>query len=232
MDMPHVNPKKMETLGDGRVRLRGAGTRKGVLVGVGLLLVAAFWNSITWVFVFAMWSEEGALKWGGLAFIGIFVLIGLGLLVGGVWVIVRAVLVGGRISPPVLTIDRLPLRLGEKFKVSYEQQTRKQCEINKVTVTLVCKEWVRYTVGTDTRTAEHTVCEHEEILAENIQTLGAAPINGEAEFAVPPEAMQSFDAMSNKITWSLKVHTDIAHWPDYTDSIAIAVGPRIAEERS
>ena len=160
------------------------------------------------------------------------VLIGLAVLVGGIWAIVRAVLVGGRISPPVLTIDRLPLRLGEKFKVAYEQQTRKQCEINKVTVTLTCKEWVRYTVGTNTRTLEHTVCEHEEILAENVQTMGAEPINGEAEFAISADAMHSFDASSNKIKWFLKVHADIARWPDYSDDIAIAVAPRIMEERA
>lgn len=232
MDMPHVNPKRMEQLGDGRVRLRGAGTRKGVVVGVALLVFAAFWNSITWMFVFFMWSEEGPMKWGGLAFISIFVLIGLAVLVGGIWAIVRAVLVGGRISPPVLTIDRLPLRLGEKFKVGYAQQVRKQCEINKVTVTLICREWVQYTVGTNTRTLEHTLCEHEEILAENVQTMGAEPINGEAEFAISADAVHSFDSSNNKIKWSLKVHADIARWPDYSDDIAIAVAPRIMEERA
>ena len=219
--------RRIEELSDGRVRLHGAGSRKGILSGLFLLLFGAFWTGIMWFPISHVWSDRGAIKWFVILFIGLFVLAGIGLLLLGIRLIINAILVGQKIMPPVLTIDRQPLRLGERFKVAYDQQTRKDCEVNKVTLKLTCKEWVRYTVGTNTRTAEHTVSKVEQVVLENTLAQPACPIAGEAEFEIAPEAMHSFDAPNNKVKWTLSVQTDIARWPDYNDDLDIKVAPRL-----
>lgn len=226
--LTHVNPRNVEQLGSGRVRLRGATTGKGVKMGLGLLAAAVFWNGITWTLVLVLWSESGgAWKWGPMAFMSIFVVIGAFLFLGGVWKIITSIMVGRRIMPASLTIDRLPLRLGERFTVEFEQQTRSACQINRVTVTLFCQEWVRYTVGTDTRTAEHTVLERKQTVLEQSDAYASQQITGRCEFEIPIGAMHSFDAANNKVKWMLKLHTDIAGWPDYASDFPIAVVPRI-----
>ena len=230
--LSQVSTKGMQMLGDGRVQLRGAVAGKGLARGLLALVTALFWNGITWTITMLVLSQEGLAKWGPLAFLSIFILVGAWLAIKAIWALLQAVAVARAISSPVLTIDRLPLRLGEKFKVVYEQQTRKPYKIYKVTVTLTCKEWVQYTVGTVTRTAEHTVSEQEELLSQTAQVHAGDQVCGEAEFDIPAEAMQSFDGSSNKIKWSLNVRAVIARWPDYADDIAIAVSPCIVAERS
>ena len=219
--------RRIEQLSDGRVRLHGASSRKGIVVGLLLLLFGAVWTGFMWFPISHNWSDRGASKWFGILFIGLFVLVGVGALLLGILLIINSILVGQKIMAPVLTIDRQPLRLGERFKAAYEQQTRKDCAVNKVTLKLTCKEWVRYTVGTNTRTARHTVSEVEQVVLENTLAQPGCPITGEAEFKIAPEAMHSFDAPNNKVQWTLSVHTDIARWPDYTDELNIKVAPRL-----
>lgn len=220
-----------EHLPDGRARLRGGGAKKGIVGGIVLLAFAAFWNGITWTAVLSMWSDDGSgMQWFFFAFMGIFVLIGLLMLLGGVSLVIKAVLVGRQIAAPTLTLDRLPLRLGERFDVLYEQPVRRACRIASVKLTLVCQEWVRYRVGTDTRTATHEALSVEQVALRDTHVHPGETITARAAFEIPRAGMHSFEGHNNRIKWFIRVHTDIANWPDYTDDVPIQVTPRLVHD--
>ncbi len=223
-----LNPKKHQRLPDGRVRLRPGHGK--IATGIGLLIFAAFWLGVSGT-MFVLFLGEGGLSFP-LVFIGLFVVIGVAVLIGGIVVIVSGVLVGQKIAPADITVSRLPLRLGERFTLEYDQPVKQRCEIDHVTLTLVCKEWVRYTVGTDTRTAEHEVLSQEQPLMTGGEIEALGSLRAQAELAVPAEAMHSFDATNNKVSWLVKIRTAIKSWPDYTAEFPLLVEPRLMPEES
>lgn len=225
--MAHVNKKTLDRLADGRVRLTGpSGQSK---TGIFLMVFALIWNAFTWPMFILFAANDDGFSWTYL-FFAPFLLVGVGTLIGAVVLIIQGVLAGRRLGPVVLTLPRLPLRLGEHFDVEFEQTVKSACEIERVTLTLKCEEWVRYTVGTDTRTAKHTAYETKCEVMGASSVGGSDSLAGSAPFSIPIDAMQTFDARNNKIKWTLFARSAIANWPDYTVEIPIAVCPIIAPD--
>jgi hypothetical protein len=165
--------------------------------------------------------QEG--EWGVTIFGSVFALIG-ALCLGGA---VKKYLANKKLEPPSLTLSVRPLYLGETFHGELVQRVKEAANINSVTVTLICREWVQYTQGTDTHTETHDVYTVKETL--DLSGIIAPPdaIHGHVEFQIPEEAMHSFSAPDNRIEWLIEVHTDVADWPDYSSKFELSVAARL-----
>lgn len=224
-----LDPRNYQTLPDGRVRIAGHATSgKTALV---LLIFGLVWTSFS-AFVFSglLFSENDAPNFIVGLMAVVFISVGLGLMAAGIVNIVRGVLVSRRLAPAAVIVDRLPLRLGDRLTVSFEQQTKQHCTVNSVTVALHCEEWARYRVGTDTRTETHLAVDDTTTLDISGDAQALSQLVGSATFKIPVESMHSFDASNNRITWRLRVKTDIDGWADYAADFPLQVIPRIAPE--
>ena len=146
-----------------------------------MMVFAIIWNAITCPMFILFAVNNDGLNWTYL-FFAPFLLVGVGTLIGAVVLIIQGVLSGRRLGPIALTLPRLPLRLGEHFDVEFDHTVKSACEIERVTLTLECEEWVRYTVGTDTRTAKHTAYKSE------IESMGASSIGGPSRWRAAPRS--------------------------------------------
>jgi hypothetical protein len=127
------------------------------------------------------WSGLSDGETAGVIFGGIFVLIGL-LCGGGA---VKKMLAAMKLEPPSITISVSPLYLGETLRGELVQRVKKPANINSVTVTLVCREWVEYTQGTSTHTATHDIYTVKETLDVPGQVAPPDCIRGHFEFQIP-----------------------------------------------
>ena len=135
-------------------------------------------------------------------------------------------LAGTKLAAPSVTLSVSPLLLKESFSGELIQQVKSEAEINSVTVTLICREWVQYRQGTNTRTATHVVHTVNQTLDVPRRVSPPDSIRGDFEFQIPEDSMHSFEASDNRIDWLIKVHTDVANWPDYKSEFKLSVAAR------
>ncbi len=213
-----------------KVNTAGRGPRGGVLVKpeagmwakfIGLIIVSAFWNGISWFAMFQVTKElrrDGGFAWIPVIFIGLFCLIGIALVLGVFHALFRILLVGD--TP--LEISAEPLKPGERGKVSLYQKG--SFEITEIIVSLVCREKVTYSQGTRRVTSTEEVSRTEIVKQNNSRANNTGPVV-EAEFLVPNNAMHSFKASNNVIEWGFEVKIDIPGKPDVNDFYPVRVMP-------
>ncbi len=189
---------------------------------VTLLLVALFWNGISWAVFYQTLSSMGW-SWLGLiplAFTSLFCLIGLLLAGLAVHALFRCLMVG----ETTMEIDRVPVRPGDRVRLTLRQKG--DFEITSLTVRLVCRETVRWQVGTDTHTAT------EDVLGEVLHETKDARASGPAalttcEASIPADAMHSFKASHNEIGWGVEVKMDLPGRPDIEEFFEFPVIPEM-----
>jgi len=217
---PHYWPREL----DGRfVELAPSSSPGKTALQVGLF--ALIWNAITWTISFFLW-REGAFSesWIILVFVGFFLVFGL-VLIG---VLVSQVLAAVRTRAARLAIERPALLLGDRVRVLVGQDLKGFLPVNKFTMTLLCREWVRYRQGTDTKTDTRTVHEVTTVLLEPGGQQQSAPLSAEAEIEILADAMHSFEAADNKIEWLVKITLDVPNWPNTDTEFKLSVVPRLA----
>lgn len=183
---------------------------------IGLFAVAAFWNGIVGVFVWQWWKgyQAGSVDGCMTLFLIPFVLIGLLLLVSIPYQILAA------FNPrPILSFDSRRLEIGDAVNLSWRFRGSPS-RISKLTITVVGREEASYTRGTDRVTDKETFA--EIVLVDTDYGVGM----GSARFEVPEDTMHSFEAPSNKVVWSLKLHGVIANWPDVQEDFPLVIHPR------
>ncbi len=185
-----------------------------------IMLIALFWNGITWAAVIGIMSDGPS---GGeflliLVFLGVFVLIGLVLLGASVHTFLRMFLVGGT----TVEITKEPLLPGDSAQYFIVQSG--DFQITELVVMLECIEQARYRQGSSTTTVEDKVLELELAREQNVQARDRLPCH-EGRFEIPPEAMHSFKASHNSIVWRLVVTMDIPNKPDVEDEFEFRVAP-------
>ncbi|MFN7289552.1 MAG: hypothetical protein ACK5T6_03115, partial [Pirellula sp.] len=116
------------------------------------------------------------------------------------------------------------LQPGSEFEISWLQKGNAK-KIKKLIITLEGKEEVSYRQGTKTRT-ETSVFFSERIL-ETSDPVEIA--SGYRDVKIPEESMHTFEASSNKISWTMQIHGEISYWPDILDDFTIVVYPPINE---
>ncbi|MDX2177082.1 MAG: DUF3592 domain-containing protein [Candidatus Sumerlaeia bacterium] len=189
----------------------------GVARIIGLLLVSIIWNGISWVGFVSVYREQG---WAfPTFFLLLFVLVGAGLISGFVHAVLRVFLTGST----ELELDREPMRPGGYSRLVVRQHGRNR--INQLSVKVLCRESVTYRQGTSTVTHTETVYEYPLADLSGGESRPGQPFEFTTEFALPEEAMHSFQASNNKIVWSVEVKMDIPGKPDVHDQFVFRVAP-------
>lgn len=180
------------------------------IIGVALPLINILWGGLTG----STWAIPGF-------WFGIFGLVGLGSLGLAGWHGYQLKALGDA----HLELPRLPLRLGESVTIRYSQRRNHSAEVRAVTATLVCREWVRFTRGTDTETRTHDLWK-TELPSGPSDPIGDLPmIRGTWQLAIPAELPPSFTASDNAVQWVLSIRADIVGRPDAANQYTLPVGP-------
>ncbi len=205
------------------------GSRGGFLLGteaspfarfLGLTFFAAFWNGISWFALYHVWNDFGSsgFKYFPIIFIGFFCLIGLFVIGLAGHALLRCLLVGGT----SLEIDRMPVRPGDRIRLTLRQKG--DFEITSLTMKLICRETVRWRVGTNTHTSMEDVLSEVLHQGGNLRTTGSTPLVS-CETSVPDDAMHSFKASNNQLGWGIEVTMDIPGRPDVKEFFEFRVIP-------
>jgi hypothetical protein len=118
-------------------------------------------------------------------------------------------------------------RAGEALALTVRMLPAQSFELNDVVCTLYGSE--RAVSGSDSTRDTHT---HE--ISKRTVSLAAGrrharvgePIELSGTIAVPADAPPSFFSRNNEVIWRVDVRVDIPSWPDWTDSVVLAVLPK------
>ena len=194
----------------GEVELKPASSQMAGFVG--MLLLALFWNGITWAILWNMPRGE----WFGRIFLSVFALIGAGLFLGAIYQFLAL------FNPrPILTASASAVPLGGTLEVRW-RLTGNARRLAHLTIALEGREEATYRRGTTT-TTDKSVFATLPLLdtADRAQMTG-----GSAKVLVPRDLIHTFTAPNNKILWTLRLAGDIPRWPDVSAEFPITVLPR------
>lgn len=198
-------------------RLRPQQTRFARLLVTCFL--ALFWNGIVSVFLRALFVDPpfGTL-WGQIGlglFLTPFVLIGLALIGGCLHTLLSM------FNPSVsVALSSGATPLGGELDVAWEVSGG-LLSLRRLNVVIIGQEWCRYVQGTDTKTdtssfAVINVCSTSDP--------GEIPF-GSRSVTIPLDTMHSFEALNNKIQWTVRVQGKIPWWPDVSEDFSFRVTP-------
>ncbi len=187
-----------------------------LLAAIGLSVGGAVW-------AYLVWSDEGL--WVVWIFVVVLEAVGLVLLA----VFFHQLLARRKVAPPEVFVSVQPVYLGETFTVRVRQSFKGSCQLNRITLKLICREEATYRRGTSTYTDRRDVYEEAHTLAEAQQMQPGDVLEEELQLKIPEDAMHTFAAQWNKILWYLHLHVDIAAWPDFKEDFHFQVAPRRAE---
>lgn len=116
---------------------------------------------------------------------------------------------------------------GEALRCKLLITPRHPSQLNKVTFTLVGEEVCVSGSGTDRKTHTYQVCKESFVIDEVAGRLLPRGRTFELEqlIQLPEDAGYSFYARNNKLVWSVKVHVDVARWPDSLFDYPVEVIP-------
>jgi hypothetical protein len=179
------------------------------------------WNGIVAIFVVMAISRyaSGEPDWMLAALVIPFLLAGVALVV----YLVRQILITTGVGPTRVEISAHPLVPGEPYDLFLSQAGR--LEMHSLEVWLACDEKATYRQGTDTRTETRRVYEERCFLREGFEIHQGLPFESRCRFRVPKDAMHSFQANHNQVSWKLIVKGSVAGWPDYQRVFQIVVNP-------
>lgn len=186
------------------------------MFGQGCFLgFALFWTGFSVVMLIMAWNDA---EMAGVAFISIFVLIGLIMLAAALWRYFSRL----RLAAPIFMISNTELQVGERFNLEYQQTFKVASEIAGASISLMKQEAATYTQGTSTYTERHKdIVETYEIPGRQVEA--GEVLRQSFSMAIPGDAMHTFIANNNKIQWFIHVHVDLINWPDLEDDYEIRV---------
>ncbi|MEO1972189.1 MAG: DUF3592 domain-containing protein [Pirellulaceae bacterium] len=182
-----------------------------------ILGITLFWCGIVSVFTYqeVIGFQKGRPEWFVTIFMIPFQLIGLLLLCGTLYSFLAM------FNPiPIVEVNTTQLALGDRLEVKWSFQGRTS-SIRKLKVILVGEEQSQYRRGTSTYT--DTSAFFQQDLTDVNSAIDVA--SGATSIDVPVTSMHSFDGGNNKIAWSLRIHGEIARWPDVDTSFPLVVHP-------
>ncbi len=179
-----------------------------------MLLVAIFWNTITWTAFFGVRAKGG----GVVVVVGLFALVGLGLAAAAIYYLLAI------FNPrPVLTLTDNAVRLGGKVDLHYLFERQAQ-RLVRVLISLDAREEATYRRGTNSVTDRSYF--YDQVLLDTREH--SAMSQGSLQFTIPPDLMHSFDAPNNKVKWTLRVRGEVPRWPDVDFDFPLTVLPQVA----
>ncbi len=155
-------------------------------------------------------------------FMGLFVLVGLAILVLGLLGYYTRM----RVGKPEIMLSSTTLRVGETFTLSYIHSFARSVTVEDISVQLIFRETATYQQGTDTRTVTH-----DHIIDERLEPGGAfqagSLINQTYEFQIPADGMHNVDVRRNKLQWYLIMKMRVPKLPDFIEQRELDVIPEI-----
>ncbi len=134
-----------------------------------------------------------------------------------------------------LEVDVSPrqLRAGEKLRVSVAIPPESEVLLNRVSAHLIGEEKTVKGGGKHATHYRHNLFDDEHLFHGSINRQLSA---GESEhfhhrFEIPTTVPPSFYAGQSQIDWSLKVHVDIAGWPDWVKTYPLEIWPQRQEAK-
>lgn len=181
------------------------------------IFVALLWNGFVWPFLFVAVGARSIL--GSLVSV-LFCGVGLFILVATV----RKIL--GRQRLPRVEVSAEPAYLGDELRLHVDQMG--PARITRYVVGVRCEEIVKYTVGTNTRTERHEVWDTTLFDEPGTHVRLGEHWTHDLRVQLPAEAPASFESANNQVLWTVRVHAEIAGWPDYDEGFAFRALPRPA----
>lgn len=207
-----------ETAATGPIVLEAQWSPFGKLVGA--ILLAAIWNGITGVFVWQAWKSwaEGSPDGCLTLFILPFVLVGLLLLVTVPYQVLALFNPRPRLE---LAPGRVVLGATHELRWSFRGRAGR---VRRLRITLEGAEEADYRQGDETRNARESFASYELADVARGGPAGSTA-RGTALLSVPADTMHSFDGSAHRIVWTLKVHGEVAGWPDVSEEFPLTVHP-------
>lgn len=186
---------------------------------VAAFLFAIFWNGVVSIFLFQVIDghRKGNPDWFQTVFLIPFVVIGLGALGFVLFSLVRfiATVMAGTVQ---FEVSNHPLTPGDSCQFLIEQSGL--FSITDMQLKLKCIESATYSAGTSTST------DTREVFQQSIEDVESTETSGvRGHLTVPREAMHSFEADHNKITWKLHVNGKVAGFLPYRNEFPVIVYP-------
>ena len=197
----------------GGFRLEPGSGRLAGAVAIGIF--AAFWNGITWTGVISMWREEhGVMAIGLMAFMSIFVLVGLALAGVFAYLLLKA-LFTPRIG--LLLADR-QLTPGKSATLHWSIERGRE-RLQDLRIDLVLREESSYRRGTDTITDRH------EVRVVPLWSGTEPDAEGRGTVTPPADLPPSLEGGSNRLVWCLRLQGAVGGLPDVDDEYPVLVAP-------
>jgi hypothetical protein len=198
--------------------LRPAATRRAKFIG--LLIFSLIWNGVVSVFLYNLVRQwgHGPFSWFLMAFLMIFVVIGLA-------VLVATVRQGLALFNPqaMLTLSPGEIPVGGQARLDWSVNGKIE-QLRNLEIMLEGREEATYRRGTDTVTDRNVFA---SLPIVNV-TERAEMQQGWTTLRIPAHTMHSFTAAHNKVVWLLRVRGEIPRWPDLDDEYPITVAPKAA----
>jgi hypothetical protein len=169
-------------------------------------------SGIAWVFV----SQNSDVPLFPKVMIGLFALIGLGILYGALHQFLA--LFNPRIR---LTADAGAVPLGGRLRLEWIVEGRPG-KLRRLSITLEGREEATYRRGTSTSTDRHVFASVPLVEMDDAAQIAS----GHATVVVPANSMHTFEARNNKVLWRLRVRSEIPRWPDVDDEYPLSVLPQ------
>jgi hypothetical protein len=184
---------------------------------IGLLCVALFWNGIVSVFLWQVikkW-QSGDPEYFLMIFLILFVLVGIGLIVGVGYSFL------GLFNPRVeASMNPQEVTLGGTIHVSWKINGNVE-RIKQFQIRLEGTEEAQYRRGTTNYTDREIFFTKEIFQTASSYNDGAGSVNVQ----IPEDSMHSLDTGNNKILWTIHIQGSIENWPDVSETYEITVLP-------
>jgi len=182
-----------------------------LLVGIAVVLFVTAWTN----------QHLSSFDWATLVMCIVFVVAACLSIYAFLW----ELMIYGGLGPTCLEISEHPLFPGKKYGIFLNQTGRMQLKL--LELHLVCNEEVTYQQGTDIRTESKTVQRIRILRKTGIRVNPDHPYETAGEFALPPDAMHSFESSHNMISWMILVHGEVEGWPNFERKFPVIVYPNV-----
>lgn len=204
-----------------RYRLPIESPESWALLGFGLF--AVLWNAVVVVLAIGAGLDlmGGRIDWLLLGLLVPF----LGVGVGGVMLFVRMFVQATAVGPTQMEISDHPLHPGGRYDILVAQGGTGI--FRRLEVTLEAEEQATFRQGTDTRTERVVVWRQSVKTWHDIELSPGARFESQGSLKIPVDAMHSFHAEHNIISWRFVITAEPARWPGFRRVFPVVVVPGV-----
>lgn len=145
------------------------------------------------------------------------------------FVFVHELLARRAITEMVLELETPVLHLDDGFDFNARIVPRTDLDVNAVFAHFECIERAFFRAGTRSRTFTRVVWAESLQLAERGRCRRDQLVRFGGHFRTPADGMCSFHGANHQVCWRLRIHVDVARWPDVREAFDLEVLPVLGE---